>query len=139
MNRPVRRCQIDDETWTLVDAWRSGSGLGLGYFVAPDRGNDRRTALEADADVTSLSEEEVRDLWESAASLTPTERRFRADDGELWLAQSVGPVWGEGAAAGTTGLRLTCLTAGWPVRELPDVRLDDMDDASLAARAAGEG
>lgn len=130
--RPSREVTVGDQSLVLVDASRSPTGLGLAYFLAPDRADDRRAVLEPGLELGGLGQEAVVELWSGAAPLTETERRFRGPDGDEWLAQSTGPVWGEGAAAGITGLRLTCLTAARAPVEVRGGDLDSLDDEGLA-------
>jgi hypothetical protein len=130
--RPSREVTFGDQSLVLIDASRSPTGLGLAYFLAPDRADDRRAVLEPGVELGGLGEEAVAELWSGAASLTETERRFRGPDGHAWLAQSTGPVWGEGAAAGITGLRLVCLTAERAPVELRNANLALLDDEGLA-------
>ncbi|MDH3735142.1 MAG: hypothetical protein OEU54_16555 [Gemmatimonadota bacterium] len=139
--RDQREFAADGEPWILFEAHRSSSGLGLGYFMPANAagGGDRRVALEPGTEIAALSDDDLGVLWEGGARLTVTERRFSTSDGEFWLAQAVGPAWGEGAAAGLLGLRITCISAVRPVREVPDVRLEEQDDRALAAFAAAEG
>jgi hypothetical protein len=134
--RPKRNLTIEQDSWVLVEAWRSSTGLGLGYFLGPVVAADRRAVLDREVDVAALDDAEVLALWEAAAPLTVTERRFADHGGESWLAQASGPVWGEGAAAGTLGVRFTCITADRPGLELPGRRLTDLDDEELAGAVA---
>lgn len=137
--RARRSGRIDGERWTLFDAGRAASGLGLGYFVRDDLGGgDRRAPLAPGVDVAALDDDGFRALWESARPLTSTERRFVDDEGEVWLAQGTGPAWAaEGAAAGAVGVRLRCVSAERPAVALGGVALADTTDAELAARARG--
>lgn len=136
--RARRSAAIDGVSWTLYDAGRGLSGLGLGYFVCDDAGvPDRRTALPADLDLSSLDEGAFRALWEAGRRLTSTERRVVDANGAIWLAQSVGPVWAAGAsAAGIVGVRLRCISAEHPVAELHGATLSGMSDAELISRVA---
>ncbi|MDX1393736.1 MAG: hypothetical protein R3195_05075 [Gemmatimonadota bacterium] len=133
VNRPRRSVSAEGDEWTLVDAWRSGTGLGLGYFLAASAVDDRRVVLEPGRTLESLEEGEIGRLLEGSAPLTTTERRFGDSGGRAWLAQSFGPVWGEGVASGLTGLRIVCLTAEEPAVEVMDARLEDLSDDDLAA------
>lgn len=130
--RPRRDLSIDGADLVLVEAWRAPSGLGLGYFLSSGTDGDRRVELAAGIDLASLDEEAVSALWESAAPLTSTERRISVD-GDSWLAQASGPVWAEGAAVGTLGVRLTCLTSERATIAVAGVRLDDLDEGRLSA------
>ena len=138
---PQRSGRIEGVSWTLHDAGRAPSGLGLGYFVCDDAEvADRRTALPAGVDVRGLDDEAFRALWEAGRELTCTERRIVDPHGLVWLAQSVGPVWAEGGtAAGTLGVRLRCVSAERPVLELNGVTLSEVADADLIARAGALG
>ena len=135
---PRRSGTIDGASWTLYEAARAPSGLGLGYFVCDDpEVEDRRTALPAGLALSHLDDEAFRELWEAGRPLTPTERRVVDADGAIWLAQSMGPVWAEGgSAANTVGLRLRCISAHRPAVELNGATLSEMSDAELIARAA---
>lgn len=121
---PTREFDADGDRWRAVEAWRSGGGLGLLYFlplgdatsegagdaaVHEDDRRDRRALLEADESLAELSEEDLAARLAEATPLTETEWRFRAPDERLWLAQSVGPVWADDVASGLTGLRFTSL------------------------------
>ena len=135
--RSSRRGRIDDVSWTLFDAGRTASGLGLGYFVRDDAGaGDRRAALAPETRIAELDDGDFQRLWETGRPLTATERRLVDDDGAVWLAQSVGPVWADGGtAAGAVGVRLRCLSAERPVVVLNGVVLAETPDADLLARA----
>lgn len=140
--RPRRSGTIDGASWTLYEAARAPSGLGLGYFVCGDpEVADRRTALPAGHALSDLDEEAFRALWGAGRTLTRTERRVVDGGGAIWLAQSMGPVWAEGgSAADTVGLRLRCISARRPVVELNGATLSGMSDAELiAAVGASEG
>ena len=140
--RPRRSGPIDGASWTLYDAARAPSGLGLGYFVCDDPElPDRRAALPAGLALSDLDDEAFRALWEAGRPLTSTERRVVDDGGAIWLVQSMGPVWAEGgSAADTVGLRMCCVSAHRPVVELNGATLSDMSDAELIARVgAPEG
>ncbi len=133
--RPRWSGRIGGASWTLYDAARAPSGLGLGYFVCDDAEMaDRRTALAAGSALSDLDDEAFRALWEAGRPLTRTERRVVDGSGAIWLAQGVGPVWaGGGSAAGTVGLRLRCISAHRPVVELNGAILSEMSDAELIA------
>lgn len=140
--RPRRSGTIDGASWTLYEAARGPSGLGLGYFVCDDPTvADRRTALPAGLALSDLDDEAFGALWEAGRPLTPTERRVVDGSGAIWLAQSMGPVWAEGgSAAGTVGLRLCCISAQRAVVELHGATLSEISDAELIARVgAPEG
>ena len=133
---------IDGASWTLYEAARAPSGLGLGYFVCDDpEVADRRTALPAGLALAGLDDEAFRAWWEAGRPLTRTERRVVDSGGAIWLAQSTGPVWAEGgSAADTVGLRLRCISAHRPVVESSGATLSEMSDAELIARVgAPEG
>lgn len=135
--RARRRGAIDGTAWTLYDLGRAASGLGLGYFVRDDLGaGDRRAALAPGVRVGELDDEAFRRLWETARPLTPTERRLVDDGGAVWLAQGVGPVWADGGAAvGSVGIRLRCISTERPVVELNGAILAETPDAELVAHA----
>lgn len=140
--RPRRPGSIDGVAWTLYDAARAPSGLGLGYFVCDDPAvADRRAALSPGRSLSDLDDDAFRALWEAGRPLTCTERRVVDAGGAIWLAQGTGPVWaGGGSAAGTVGLRLRCISAQRPVMELTGATLAGMSDAELIARVgAPEG
>ena len=140
--RARRSGRIDGASWTLYDAGRAPSGLGLGYFVCGDpEVADRRAALPAGQALSDLDDEAFRALWEAGRPLTSTERRIVDGSGAIWLAQGMGPVWAEGgSAAGTTGLRLRCISDHRPAVELNGAALSGMSDAELVARlGASEG
>ncbi|MCZ0934877.1 MAG: hypothetical protein OXJ54_06825 [Gemmatimonadetes bacterium] len=140
--RPRRSGRIEGAVWTLYDAGRAPSGVGLGYFVCDDpEVADRRTALPAGLALPDLDDEAFRALWEAGRPLTSTERRVVDGSGAIWLAQGRGPVWAEGgSAAGTVGLRLRCISAHRPAVELNGATLAGMSDAELIARlGAPEG
>ena len=134
--RPRRSGRIDGASWTLYDAGRAPSGLGLGYFVCDDpEVPDRRAALPAGLALADLDDDAFDALWEAGRPLTGTERRVVDGSGAIWLAQGAGPVWaGGGSAAGTTGLRLRCISAHRPTVELNGASLAGMSDAELIAR-----
>lgn len=123
--RRAREVEAGDARYRAVVAWRGRtSGLGLLYFLAmdgdaphPDDRGDRRAPLDPGRSLDDIPEEELAEALEGGTPLTGTERRFRAPDGRLWLAQGVGPVWAdEDPAEGSTGLLLTALEG--PVRRL---------------------
>jgi len=117
MERQTRELEIGDRRWRAVEAWRGSSGHALVYFLpladgveAGDDRLDRRASLPSGSSLDDVTPEELRELWDRGTGLTETERRFRAPDGRLWLAQSQGPVWAEGGvASGLTGVRFTSL------------------------------
>lgn len=119
MERPSRYVEHGGRSYLALEAWRGASGEGLCYFVpvaAPDGApleddeGDRRAPLGPEEGLHDLPRRRLVELLEGAAPLTVTERRFRAPDGRLWLAQSAGPVWAEdGVAEGATGVRFTSL------------------------------
>lgn len=148
--RSSRELETDGERYRAVLAWRGrSSGRGLVYFLAldgddpdPDDRRDRRAPLDDADSFAELSEGELSGLLEEAAPLTETERRFRAPDGRLWLAQSVGPVWAEeDPAEGSTGVLLTALE-GKPERlRGPGAHVGRLGGTELADlwRRAGAG
>ncbi len=153
-DRRERELASGSGRYRAVVAWRGRvSGSGLLYFVAmdgdapdPDDRRDRRAPLESGRTLDDIPEEELAEALEGGTPLTGTERRFRAPDGRLWLAQGVGPVWAdEDPAEGSTGLLLTALEG--PVRRLEAEgghpgRMDEgeLSDAwRRAAPAEGDG
>ena len=136
--RPRVEVTVEGESMVLVEAARSASGLGLGYFLSPDRDRDRRVALDPGTTVGGLDPASIERLWSEAAPLTVTERRFDTPDGDAWLAQSVGPVWGDGAAAGLTGVRISCLTSSRRPIERAGIALESLDDDDLARLATSD-
>jgi hypothetical protein len=117
-SRPSAEIEISGGRWVLFDAGRSPSGLGLGYFAERTRSGwagsetDRRVVLEPGEEVASLDEGRIRELWESGTPLTTTERRFVDDEGDLWLAQGVGPAWADrGTAEAAVGTRVRCVSS----------------------------
>jgi len=132
--RPRVEHVIDGVRWTLYDAWRSPSGLGLGYFVGGERGPDRRVPLPPDMDVADLDAAGFRELLNAAAELTVTERRIAGPGGRPWLAQAYGPVWHAGGTAREAiGVRLRRLDAEAPSVVVPGVALSGASDEELAA------
>lgn len=117
MSRENRVVETGGGRWRAAEAWRGRGGVGLLYFVAladgeptGDREGDRRASLEPDEQLGDLSKDALLERLEAGTPLTDTERRFRAPDGDLWLAQSVGPVWAEDdVAEGLTGIVFTAL------------------------------
>ena len=131
--RPSRPVTIEGASWTLFDAGRASSGIGLGYFAAgQDAGRDRRVELDPGTDVSALDDDAVAELWARGYGLTVTERRFTDDEGVIWLAQSVGPVWADGGvAAGIIGTRLRCISHDRPVVEKRGLALGTASDGDL--------
>lgn len=116
--RGTRVVEAGGRRFRAALAWRgSASDYGLLYFVAldggepdPDDRQDRRSLVEPGLTLDAVSEEELRRSAAEGKPLTDTERRFRAPDGRLWLAQSAGPVWADREPAeGSTGLVFTAL------------------------------
>lgn len=148
--RRARELESGSGRFRAVVAWRGrASGSGLLYFVAmdgdapdPDDRRDRRAPLDFERSLEDVPEDELAGALEGGTPLTATERRFRAPDGRLWLAQGVGPVWAdEDPAEGSTGLLLTALEG--PVRRLEAEgghpgRMDDGDLSDAWRRAAPE-
>lgn len=141
--RPARVVKAGAGSFRAVEAWRGeASGGGLCYFVALDEGEaadddrrDRRAALAPDQRLEELSDRELAGLLEAAAPLTNTERRFRAPDGRLWLAQNVGPVWADrDPARGTTGLLFTALEGARERLRAPDGHAGRADPGELERR-----
>jgi len=116
--------------------------MGLGYFVCPgpEEGKpgapDRRVVLPPGRSLADLDGQEVAALWEGAAPLTDSERRFPDDGGELWLAQATGPVWSDSGANDAIGFRLVCLTRDCAPVEIRSRRLSEMEDGDLSALVA---
>ena len=149
MARTTRIVVSEEGRWRAVEAWRGRGGVGLLYFlaldgedVAPADDADRRASLSPGERLEELGEDRLRGRLEEGTALTVTERRFRAPDGAVWLAQSVGPVWaGDGVAGGLTGIVFTALEDE-PRRLSGDGgHVGDMADAELAAAwraAAGD-
>lgn len=137
MERHSRELEIEDRRWRAVEAWRGASGHALVYFLPLADGEevgedrvDRRASLPPGSSLEELTAAELRELWDRGTGLTETERRFRAPDGRLWLAQSQGPVWAEGGVAGgLTGVTFTSLEGERERRT---------GDGDHAGRASGE-
>lgn len=149
MKRDGRIVETADGRWRALTAWRGRGDVGLLYFIRLEDGapsdradEDRRASLEPGEQLADLGDDELRRRLSDGTPLTGTERRFRAPDGELWLAQSVGPVWAEGdVAAGLTGVVFTALE-GEPRRLTGDgVHVGEVDQAALVGcwRTAGGG
>lgn len=117
MEREQREFTLEGRRWSASVARRGASGHALVYFLpledgepAEDDRGDRRSALEPGTRLSGLDADELRDRLRGGTALTGTERRFRAPDGRLWLAQNEGPVWVEGdVAEGLTGVVFTSL------------------------------
>lgn len=149
--RNTRVVESGKGAFRAVVAWRGrASDRGLLYFVAldgeepdPDDRRDRRALLEPGRDLADLSDGELRERVEDGAPLTGTERRFRAPDGRLWLAQSIGPVWAdEDPAEGSTGLLLTSLERAHERLRAPGANAGELGDDELAGlwrRAGNDG
>lgn len=147
--RSARVVESGEGAFRAVVAWRGrSSDRGLLYFVAlegegpdPDDRRDRRALLEPGRALADLSDGELRERLEEGAPLTDTERRFRAPDGRLWLAQSIGPVWAadEDPAEGSTGLLLTSLEGPHERLRAPGAHAGQLEEDELADlwRAAG--
>ena len=139
--RSTRVVENGEASFRAVVAWRGrSSDRGLLYFVAldgegadPDDRRDRRALLEPGRALADLSDGELRERLEGGAPLTDTERRFRAPDGRLWLAQSIGPVWAdEDPAEGATGLLLTSLEGPHERLRAPGAHASEMEEDELA-------
>ncbi len=129
---------VEGRRWILYDARRGASGLGLGYFVREDlEPGDRRAILSPDHGVPSLASSLFEEIWAAGKGLTATERRVVDDRGDVWLAQSFGPVWAKGRrAASGTGVRLYCVSSERPGIVLRDLGLEATTDAALASAIA---
>ncbi|MFQ5680078.1 MAG: hypothetical protein ACE5HP_11545 [Gemmatimonadota bacterium] len=115
-----RRFPAADEEWLAIEGWRTTEDQGLCYFLhladgrpdADDR-TDRRALLESGERLGEMEEARLRELLAGAVPLTETERRLVDPSGEVWLAQSTGPVWaGEAVAEGMTGILFLSLESG---------------------------
>lgn len=142
MSRGERVLEAEGRRWRAMEAWRAESGPGLVYFLPLDEGaeveegdrEDRRAALEPGETVQGLEEEALRERLGRATALTGTERRFRAPDGRLWLAQSVGPVWADAVASGLTGVLFTALEGPAERASAAGGHAGEMSDGELAER-----
>lgn len=138
--RSTRVVEGEERRFRAGLAWRGErSGYALVYFVALDDGEpgddrrDRRAPLGGNRDLRGLSDAELTDLLSAGKPLTATERRFRAPDGRLWLAQSVGPVWADGEPAeGSTGLLFTSLEGPHERLRGPGGHAGELDEGDLA-------
>lgn len=145
MKREEREIASDGQRWRASVARRGPSGHALVYFVpledgeaAADDRRDRRAGLEPGRQLFDLEDDELEDRLEEGTPLTGTERRFRAPDGRLWLAQNVGPVWAdEDPAEGTTGIVFTSLEGAAERLAAADGHLDRMSASELADRWRG--
>lgn len=140
MERSEREFTAGGRGWRAIVARRGPSGHALLYFlplegsdVSDDDRRDRRAALDPEDELSALDEDDLRSGLEEATPLTGTERRFRAPDGRLWLAQSVGPVWADdGVAAGLTGVVFTSLEGAGERRDGPGGHVGEMSAAELS-------
>ncbi len=133
--RPHQRVEIEGEAWDVFEAWRAPSGLGLVYFVRATREEgDRRAEVDPGTRFEDLDASRLAEMWQGASSLTESERRLVDGEGEVWLLQAEGPVWGEGGAADAVGTRARCLTATRDGVVLRGVRPDDGTDEDWDAR-----
>lgn len=145
MKREEREIASGGDRWRASVARRGPSGHALVYFVpledgeaAADDRRDRRAGLGPGRQLSDLEDEELRDRLEEGTVLTGTERRFRAPDGRLWLAQNVGPVWADGdPAEGTTGIVFTSLEGPAERLAAGDGHLGRMSPSELADRWRG--
>lgn len=142
MSREEREFTVDERRWRGVVARRGPSGHALVYLlpladgaVEDDDRRDRRAGLEPGRALSDLGDGELGALLAEGTPLTETESRFRAPDGRLWLAQSVGPVWSdEGVAEALTGLVFTSLE-GRPERLRADGgHAGDLSRSGLSGR-----
>ena len=110
-----RRIEKGGSAYEAHAAWSAADGTTLCYFAALEdesgRGDraDRRALLESGESLSDLDDDRLGELLAEGAPLTATERRLETPDGGRWLAQSTGPVWAEGVAAGLTGVLFTDL------------------------------
>lgn len=139
--RSSRVVESGEGPFRALVAWRGrASDRALLYFLAldadapdPDDRRDRRAPLGPGREPGDLSEEDLLELLAEAAPLTGTERRFRAPDGRLWLAQSIGPVWAdEEPAEGSTGLLFTSLEGASERLRAPGAHAGALEEAELA-------
>lgn len=145
MNREEREFTSDGDRWRASVARRGASGHALVYFVplegedpADDDRRDRRTGLDPGRELSDLDVGALRTRLEGGTALTDTERRFRAPDGRLWLAQNVGPVWAEeDVAEAATGLVFTSLEGQDERLVAGDGHVGRMSPSDLAARWRG--
>ncbi len=131
--RPHRSGQVEGVAWQLFDAWRATSRLGLGYFIREDRApGDRKVELRPGESVSDLDDAGFEELWGRAHELTPSERRVVDEEGAVWLAQGMGPVWAEGgAAANAIGFRLRCISADRRIVERKGKAPNEVSEAEL--------
>lgn len=149
MTRDSRIVETSEGRWRALTAWRGRGDVGLLYFLRLEDGapsdrtdEDRRASLEPGERLADIADDELRRRLSDGTPLTGTERRFRAPDGEQWLAQSVGPVWAEGdVAAGLTGVVFTALEGERRRLTGDGVHAGEADEAVLAGRwrTAGGG
>ena len=126
---PRKDLDCEGVGWRVYEAWRTDSGLGLAYFIRADFGaGDRRALLASGQSIKSLEVSELEILWSEATKLTATERRVVDGQGDVWLAQDIGPVWSEGnRATDGVGIHLRCIS-----KTLPPVLLRGQDSTSLS-------
>jgi len=154
--RTHRTIRIADVTWTVWDAGRVASGLGLAWFTATKRSGvgqaqgdgerlpgaegglpdqdeeDRRALLQPEQDLLNMEAGELTQLWSGGRSLTRTERRVTGPDGEIWLAQGTGPAWAdERAAREILGVRLRCISHHYGTLHREGVTLAELSDDAL--------
>lgn len=141
-HRPEHELSHEGRGFRVVEAWRSASGWGLGYALALEDGvpaeddrMDRRFPLAPDERLDGLDAAGLREKLGEGASLTVTERRFAGGGGRPWLAQNVGPVWGEeDVAAGLTGILFTALGGPTGRVETYGGHVGELDEADLRVR-----
>ena len=144
--------EVNGRLYRATVAWRGPeTGYGVLYFFSSeaaegDRG-DRRTLLTPERNLRTLGESTLLPLYEAGRSLTETERRFAAEDGRHWLAQSRGPVWaGRSGAEGGSGILFTSLegepeslrAAGGHVGEMSDEELSALWSGAAQSQATAE-
>ena len=126
---PRKDLDCEGVGWCVYEGWRTDSGLGLAYFIRSDHApGDRRALLNSGQSIESLKASELEFLWLEATELTGTERRVVDEQGDIWLAQDIGPVWSEGnRATDGVGIHLRCIS-----KTLPPVLLRGQDSTSLS-------
>lgn len=126
--------------WCVYEGWRTDSGLGLAYFIRSDHApGDRRALLTLGQSIESLKASELEVLWSEATELTGTERRVVDEQGDVWLAQDIGPVWSEGSrATDGVGIHLRCMSKTLPPVLLRGQVSTSLSDGDLIQALEGE-